>query len=132
MKSLLSLELRRLVKERDLWLWRTYEEILGIACPANNIEIHHVKPHGEGGEDKESNLISLDPWVHRTVFHTTMGHVDPEWKEKAMAYLNCVKVRAWRLQHMHELNAIYREHEEERIKKKRAGCIPKKRPGLPF
>ena len=132
MKSLLSLKLRRLVKERDMWLWKTYEEILGISCPTRDIEIHHVKPHGEGGEDKESNLICLEAWIHRAIFHTTMGHVDPGMQQRALEYLNCEAVKEWREKHQRELEAIYMEREEERIKRKRAGCIPKKRPGLPF
>lgn len=132
MKNKLSLKLRRIVKDRDFELRYVYEEILGIPLPYKDIEIHHVKPHGEGGRDREENLISLDVWTHRTKFHTTMGHADESYQQKALAYLNSEAVQQWRKAHGDELKKIYDSEELSRIKRIRKKCLPAKKDGLPF
>lgn len=132
MKNKLSLALRKIVKERDSALWRVYEKILGIPFPAGETEIHHVKPHGEGGEDREENLILLNAWTHRTVFHKSMGHANERWKKKALDYLTSEEVRAWRGENYERLKRIYAADERSRIKRIRKKCLPKKRKGLPF
>lgn len=132
MKNKLPYELRKLIKERDRELWDVYEAILGIPFPTENTEVHHVQPHGEGGKDREDNLISLDAWTHRTVFHTTMGHVNKDYQERALEYLNSEEVKAWRKAHGEELRKIYGTAELSRIKKIRRQCLPAKRKGLPF
>nr|DAG31877.1 MAG TPA: HNH endonuclease [Caudoviricetes sp.] len=132
MKNKLPYALRKIVKERDRKLWSTYEHVMGIPFPTGDTEVHHVHPHGEGGEDREENLISLDSWTHRTVFHTTMGHADEAYQKKAVEYLESEPVKAWRKAHGEELRKIYDTIELSHIKKIRRQCLPAKRKGLPF
>lgn len=70
-------KLKKLVKDRDNSLKLVYMEMLGLPFPMGDTEVHHVRPHGEGGADREENLITLDVWIHRTQFHTSMGHAEP-------------------------------------------------------
>lgn len=125
-------KLKKLVKDRDNSLKFVYMEMLGIPFPMGDTEVHHVRPHGEGGADREENLITLDVWIHRTQFHTSMGHAEPIRQQKALRYLSCDAVKRWREKHWRELDAVYEEIEDERIKRIRSGCLPKKRKGLPF
>ena len=89
-------KLKKLVKERDNSLKYVYIDMLGLSFPMGETEVHHVRPHGEGGEDREENLITLDAWIHRTQFHTSMGHAEPIRQRKALLYLSCDAVRRWR------------------------------------
>lgn len=121
-----------LVKERDGECWETYEEILGIPFPGERIHVHHVKPVGSGGEDIADNLISLSPAVHFYTFHNGWGSVDKEWQKIAMKYLESEAVKQWTEKHAEELKGLYKTSETTRIQKTRKGCMPEKRPGLPF
>lgn len=91
-------KLCRLVKQRDEELAETYQSIIGEWPPSRG-EVHHAKHAGSGGPDKEDNLIHLSYETHRFKAHGLSGT---------------------RKQY------IYKTEEERRIKKKRAGCIPKK------
>lgn len=121
-----------LVKERDEALYETYEAYLGVPFPFEMKHIHHVRPVGSGGEDREDNLISLSPEIHLQKFHTGWGSVDKEYQRKAEAYLSSEEVRRWREENEADLTALYRTAEITRIQKIRKGCLPAKRPGLPF
>lgn len=121
-----------LVLLRDRALWDIYEKYLDIPFPAGVKHVHHVKPVGSGGEDLEENLISLSPEVHLYQFHTGWGSVDKEHQKKAQTYLECEEVREWREENRAVLEALYRTAETTRIRKIRKGCLPEKRPGLPF
>ncbi len=125
-------KLRGLIIERDSELWELYEEYLEVPFPRDAVHIHHVKPKGSGGEDKEDNLIALSPEVHLMHFHTGYGSVVKEYQKKAQAYLESEEVQEWRESHMNELEGIYRTSDDTRARKIRNGCLPKKRPGLPF
>jgi len=121
-----------LIKERDEALHETYEMYLGVPFPFDSKHVHHVRPVGSGGEDKEENLISLSPEVHLQKFHTGWGSVNKEYQRKAEAYLESEEVRRWREENEEGLTALYRTAEITRIQKIRKGCLPEKRPGLPF
>lgn len=125
-------KLKELIRERDSELWWIYEEILDIPFPVGDTEVHHVLPKGEGGEDISGNLISLDPWIHRSRFHTTMGHADPEYQKLAKNYLESEAVKQWTTEHEDELKKIYATAEPSRIERTRKQCMPKKPAWQPF
>lgn len=125
-------KLKELIRKRDSDLRFEYIRILGIPFPHGETEVHHVLPRGEGGEDVSDNLITLDAWVHRTKFHTTMGHADPEWARLAKEYLESEAVIAWTLKHGDELKKIYATAEPSRIERTRKQCVPKKPAWQPF
>ncbi len=121
-----------IVKERDALLYETYETYMEFPPPASEAHVHHVKPAGSGGEDKEDNLISLSPEMHLLKFHTGWGSVNKDYQKKAEAYLSSKEVRQWREENQASLTVLYQTAETTRIKKIRKGCLPAKRPGLPF
>ncbi len=125
-------KLFQLIKERDEALYETYEAYLEVPFPFEMKHIHHVIPVGSGGEDREDNLISLSPEIHLQRFHTGWGSVDKEQQRKAKAYLESEEVRRWREENEEGLTALYRTAEITRIQRIRKGCLPAKRPGLPF
>ena len=115
-----------MVKQRDIDLAETYYECLGEYPPRNNIEIHHHVHVGNFGADKEDNLIHLSYETHRFKAHGLSGTRKQYMDEQIKTYLNCHAVKEWRKEHEMELQELYKTEEERRIKKKRAGCIPKK------
>ena len=106
--------------------------IVGIAGyavqpePPSRGEVHHAKHAGSGGPDKEDNLIHLSYETHRFKAHGLSGTRKQYMDEQIKTYLNCHAVKEWRKEHEMELQELYKTEEERRIKKKRAGCIPKK------
>jgi hypothetical protein len=118
-------KLCRLVKQRDEELAETYQSIIGEWPPSRG-EVHHAKHAGSGGPDKEDNLIHLSYETHRFKAHGLSGTRKQYMDEQIKTYLNCHAVKEWRKEHEMELQELYKTEEERRIKKKRAGCIPKK------
>lgn len=118
-------KLCRLVKQRDEELAETYQSIIGEWPPSRG-EVHHAKHAGSGGPDKEDNLIHLSYETHRFKAHGLSGTRKQYMDEQIKTYLNCKAVKEWRKEHEMELQELYKTEEERRIKKKRAGCIPKK------
>lgn len=118
-------KLCRLVKKRDEELAETYQSIIGEWPPSRG-EVHHAKHAGSGGPDKEDNLIHLSYETHRFKVHGLSGTRKQYMDEQIKTYLNCHAVKEWRKEHEMELQELYKTEEERRIKKKRAGCIPKK------
>lgn len=114
-----------LVKKRDEELAETYQSIIGEWPPSRG-EVHHAKHAGSGGPDKEDNLIHLSYETHRFKVHGLSGTRKQYMDEQIKTYLNCHAVKEWRKEHEMELQELYKTEEERRIKKKRAGCIPKK------
>ena len=101
-------KLCRLVKKRDEELAETYQSIIGEWPPSRG-EVHHAKHAGSGGK-----------------VHGLSGTRKQYMDEQIKTYLNCHAVKEWRKEHEMELQELYKTEEERRIKKKRAGCIPKK------
>nr|DAS31752.1 MAG TPA: hypothetical protein [Caudoviricetes sp.] len=118
-------KLCRLVRQRDEELAETYQSIIGEWPPSRG-EVHHAKHAGSGGPDKEDNLIHLSYETHRFKAHGLSGTRKQYMDEQIKTYLNCHAVKEWRKEHEMELQELYKTEEERRIKKKRAGCIPKK------
>ena len=124
--------LRALVKERDRGFPGPYLQYIGELPPRYAGEVHHVVFRSAGGPDREDNLICLSRTMHEQGIHLACRRTRKKNEQNFKKYLHCKEVEAWRRYHQEELEAIYKTADKEKLKKKREGCLPKKRPGLPF
>ena len=125
-------KLLKLVKKRDHAYFTQYIKYIGEPPPIDGGEVHHVVFRSAGGPDKEENLILLSKSMHEHGIHLASRRIRKKNESNFKKYLYCKEVEAWRERHKEELQAIYQKAEEDSLKKKRAGCLPKKLPGLPF
>ena len=114
-------KLCEIIRERDRVCWRSYEEHMhcGVPTPFDHVEVHHVIHRGNGGPDREDNLMSLSYVQHRFDFHGDNGETRKRCDEAAKAYLQCEEVARWREAHAEELEAFYEEAEEAAYRRAR-------------
>lgn len=126
-------KLKKLIRQREHERPEAerYKECIGEYPPTYGGQIHHVDWRSHGGPDREDNLVLLSIEMHDRI-HAASRRERKELNGKFKEYLESEEVESWRERHGEELEALYETAEKLRMKKLREGCIPKKRPGLPF
>lgn len=98
-----------LVKRRDADCWEAYRKYLPFAAPEWEAHVHHIRHRGGCvSEDREENLISLDPWVHAEL-HAGREY---EYKQYIYTYIDSEEVEAWREEHAEEIAAVMQSKED--------------------
>ena len=102
-------DLCELVKRRDADCYEAYRRNLPFQAPEWEVHVHHIRHRGGCiSEDREDNLISLDPYVHAEL-HAGREY---EYRQYIYIYMESEEVEAWREAHAEEIAAIMQSKED--------------------
>lgn len=119
-------KLSELVRQRDRACREAYIRYLGEPPPETG-EIHHIIKRSACGADDLTNLIFLSTWKHHDGgCHSPDPEKVREANEAIRKYMECDQVREWTDKHRDKVEHFRQQAREYRIRKTRAGCIPKK------
>lgn len=90
-KSILTkLNIFQLVRQLDKYRCQVW----GCGC-RDNLEVHHIIPRSQGGEDLEDNLITLCQEHHRMITEGKMSDIDMLEKLKKKRYFRWQRALDW-------------------------------------